>query len=195
MEENKINAPLDSNQQSQGTPGLVNNAAKNGLILGGISIVMVLLIYAINYAVLVQMKMILFSLLISVGYAVYAGIGYRKEIGGYISFGKAYQHGFIMFVVSSVLYTLFTFLLYYVIDPELPAKLTEASLANTEEMMRGFGMSEDQLDEAMEKARESTENQFSPGKIALGLIFGAIGGAIFALISGAIVKKNQPVAF
>ena len=190
-----MTTPLDSTQQNQGTPGLMNNAIKNGLILGGISIVMVLLIYAINYAILVQMKMILLSLLVSVGYAVYAGIGYRKEIGGFISFGKAYQHGFIMFVVSSVVYSLFTFLLYYVIDPELPAKLTEASLANTEEMMRGFGMSEDQLEEAMEKARESTANQFSPAKLALGLVFGVIAGAIFALISGAIVKKNQPVSF
>ncbi len=196
MEENKLNTPLDSTSpQNQATPGLMNNAVKNGLILGGISIAMVLVIYAIDYTVLVQMKMILFSLIISVGYAVYAGIAYRKEIGGYISFGKAYQHGFIMFVVSSILYTLFTFLLYYVIDPELPAKLTEASLANTEEMMRGFGMQEDQLDEAMEKARESTANQFSPGKMALGLVFGAIAGAIFALISGAIVKKNRPVSF
>lgn len=195
MEENRVNVPLDSNQQPQGTPGLVNNAAKNGLILGGISIVMVLVIYAIDYTVLVQMKMLLFSLLISVGYAVYAGIGYRKEIGGYISFGKAYQHGFIMFVVSSLLYTLFTFLLYFVIDPELPGKLTEASLANTEEMMRGFGMTEDQLEEAMAKAREGSANQFSPGKMALGFVFGVIGGAIFALISGAIVKKNQPVSF
>lgn len=190
-----MSTPLDSNQQNQGTPGLMNNAIKNGLILGGISVVMVLLIYVIDYTILVQMKMLLFTFLISVGYAVYAGIGYRKEIGGYISFGKAYQHGFFMFIASSVVYTLFTFLLYYVIDPELPAKLTEASLANTEEMMRGFGMAEDQLEEAMEKAREASANQFSPAKMALGLVFGVIAGAIFALISGAIVKKNQPVAF
>jgi hypothetical protein len=182
-------------EETKPTSTLVSNAVKNGLILGGISIVMVLVIYAIDYTILVQFKMLLLSLLISIGYAVYAGIAYRKEIGGYLSFGKAYQHGFIMFVVSSILYTMFNLLLYYVIDPELPAKLTEASLANTEEMMRGFGMSEDQLDEAMEKARESSVDQFSPTKLALGVVFGAVAGAIFALISGAIVKKNQPVAF
>jgi hypothetical protein len=195
MEENKIKAPLDSNQQNPGTPGLVNNAVKNGLILGGISVVLTLVIYAINYAILVQMKMMLLSILVSVGYAVYAGINYRKEIGGFISFGKAYQHGFIMFAASGVVSVLFSFLLYFVIDPELPGKLTEASLANTEEMMRGFGMPEDQMDEAMEAARESTQNQFSPAKIALTYVFLVVAGAIFALISGAIVKKNQPVSF
>jgi Protein of unknown function (DUF4199) len=196
MEENKISTPLDSTApQNQGTPGLINNAIKNGLILGGISIALTLIIYAVNYAILVQFKMMLFSLLISVGYAIYAGIVYRKEIGGFISFGKAYQHGFIMFAASGIISVIFSFLLYYVIDPELPGKLTEASIANTEEMMRGFGMPEDQLEEALEKARESTENQFSPGKIALSYVFILIGGAIFALISGAIVKKNQPVTF
>lgn len=195
MEENKINAPLDSTPNDQTTPGLVNNAVKNGLILGVISVVLTLLIYAIDYAILVQLKMMFLSLLVSVGFAIYAGITYRKEIGGFISFGKAYQHGFLMFAASGVVSVLFTFLLYFVIDPELPGKLTEASLANTEEMMRSFGMQEDQMEQAMEAARESTKNQFSPAKVALTYVFILIGGAIFALISGAIVKKNRPVSF
>ncbi|MBL7838668.1 MAG: DUF4199 domain-containing protein [Cyclobacteriaceae bacterium] len=190
-----MTAPLDSSQESQGTPGFMNNAIKNGLILGGISIGLTLLLYVVNYAILVQLKMLAFSLLISVGYAIYAGISYRNTIGGYLSFGKAWQHGFIMFAVSGIVSLLFTFLLYFVIDPELPQKLAEASLANSEEMMRSFGMPEDQMEEALEKARESTQNQFAPGKMALSYVFVLIGGAIFALISGAIVKKNRPVEF
>jgi Protein of unknown function (DUF4199) len=190
-----MSAPLDSKQPSQETPGLVNNAVKSGLILGGISIALTLVIYAVDYTILVQLKMLLLTLLISVGFAVYAGITYRKEIGGFITFGKAWQHGFITFAVSSSISILFSFVLYYVIDPELPQKLTEASLANTEEMMRSFGMPEDQMEEAMEKAREGSKDQFSVSKTALSYVFFLIGGAILALISGAIVKKNQPVTF
>lgn len=176
-------------------PSLVNSAVKNGLILGVISILLVLVIYLIDYTILVELKMMLLSLVISLGYAVYAGINYRKEIGGFISFGKAFQHGFLTFAISGILYTVFSIVLYHVIDTELPAKLTEASLANTEAMMTGFGMPEDQLEEAMEKARESTAGQFTVGKQVMGYGFALIFYAIIALISGAIVKKNQPVAF
>lgn len=190
-----MSAPLDSKQPGQETPGLVNNAVKNGLILGVISVMLTLAIYAIDYTILIQFKMLLLSLLVSVGYAVYAGITYRKEIGGFISFGKAWQHGFITFAVSSTVSVLFSFVLYYVIDPELPQKLTEASLANTEEMMRGFGMPDDQVEEAMEKAREGSKDQFSVSKTAISYVFFLVGAAILALISGAIVKKNQPVTF
>lgn len=182
-------------EETKPSPTLVSHAVKNGAILAGISIVFILVCYAVDYTLLVQLKLLLLSLLISVGYAIYAGINYRKEIGGFLSFGKAFQHGFVLFAVSGIIYTLFTFVLYYAIDPELPEKLKEAQLVNTEEMMRNFGMPEDKLDEALEKAREDMKSQYSPVKMIIGYLISLIIYAILALISGAIVKKKQPETF
>ncbi len=183
-------------EENTNKPALVNNAIKNGVILGVISILITLVIYVVNYAALVQVKVALLLFAISIGFAIYAGINYRKEIGGFIPFGKAFQHGFIIFAISGLISTIFTILLYHVIDPELPSKLVEASFTNTEEMLSGFGMDPDQVEAAMEKARESnTGDQFTPAKQALGFFIGLIFAAIFALITGAIVKKNEPVTF
>lgn len=178
------------NQTTQ--PSLFNNAIKNGLILGGISIVLVLIIYVVNFEWLVSMKMLLITLIISIGYAAYSGIAYRKEIGGYMAFGKAFQHGLIMFMVSSFIYTLFSIVLYTVIDPELPSKLTDAAVANAESMMQSFGMPEDKMEEALDQARVDTEKRFTISGMLLGFVYSIIMNAIFALISGAIVKKKEP---
>ncbi len=75
-------------------------------------------------------------------------------------------------------------------------KLTDVSVQNAEEMMRKFGMPEgQQMDEAIEKARIDAAARYTLGGLALGYVWALIGCAVFALISGAIVKKKQPVTF
>lgn len=175
---------------------LMNNAIKHGLILSAISIVLTLTFYAVDYTLLATIKIGLLSLVIFLGYGVYAGLAYRKEIGGFMSFKDAFIHGFIVFAFSALISTVFNILLHTVIDPELGQKLTEVAVQNAEEMMRKFGMPEgDQMDEAIEKARVDAAGRYTLGGLALGYIWALIGCAVFALISGAIVKKKEPVAF
>lgn len=181
-------------ENENATPSFINHAAKHALILGVISVVLTLAAYAIDYTLLVSMSFLLISLAIYIGYGIYAGINYRNEIGGYLSFGKAFQHGFVVFAVSALVSTIFSFLLYTVIDPELPAKLTEAAMENAEKMMAGFGMPEEQMEEALAKTQEDTLKRYTVGGLASGYAFTLIGCAIFALISGAIAKKKEPEA-
>jgi hypothetical protein len=94
--------------------------------------------------------------------------------------------------VSGIIYTVFNILLYHVIDPELPAKLTEVSLENAQKMMEGFGMPEDQMDQAMEGARRRTENQFSMGGLALSYGIGLIIYAVLSSITSIFVRRNAP---
>lgn len=188
--------PLDSQTPNAlAAPGLVQNAVKHGLILGAITIVMTLLLYAIDYTMLASIKFALLSLVVFLGYGIYAGISYRKEIGGFLSFKHAFVHGFLVFITSAIISTIFNILLHTVIDPELGQKLTDVSVQNAEDMMRNFGMPEDQLDEALEKARTDAAGRYKVGGLALGLVWASIGCAIFALISGAIAKKKQPETF
>lgn len=189
--------PLDSQTQNElSAPGLRQNAVKHGLILGAISIVMTLLFYVIDYTLLATIKVGLISLVVFLGYGIYAGISYRKEIGGFLSFKNAFLHGFALFAISALLSTIFNIVLYTVVDPELPAKLTEVTIQNTQEMMAGFGMPEgEQMDEALAKARTDAEGRYTVGGLALGYVWALIGCAVFALISGAIVKKKRPETF
>jgi hypothetical protein len=171
---------------------LMQHAAKWGLILGGVSIVLTIIAYAADYTILADWKFGIFVLLLLLGATIYAGINYRGQIGGFLPYGKAFQHGFILLAVSGLISTAFMILLYTVIDTELPAKLTEVTIENTEKMMANFGMPEDQMDKALEDARKRSEGQFS----GLGSIksygFGLIFYAVISLITSIFVRKNQP---
>jgi hypothetical protein len=82
---------------TQTPPSLFQHALKHAAILGVISIVLTLAAYAIDYTLLVSMSFAFLSFAVYLGYGIYAGIQYRKENGGYLAFGKAFQHGFITF--------------------------------------------------------------------------------------------------
>lgn len=175
-------------------PTLMQHAIRWGLITAAVSIIYTMLLYVVDYTLMVQLKFLFLALAVYLGITIYAGIDYRKSIGGFLAYGKAWQHGFMILALSGLIASIFSLLLYNVIDTELPQKLTDASMENTRAMMEGFGAPEDSIDEAMEKAKESTAKQFTVGGIAMGYIYIAIFSAIMALISAIFVRKNQPVA-
>jgi hypothetical protein len=175
------------------TTSLFQHALKWGLIVGGISIALTCVIYAIDYALLANWKTGIVIFLMFIGLAIYGGINYRNEIGGYLPYGKAFQHGFILMAISGLISSVFMVLLYTVIDPELPEKLVKVGMENAQAMMESFGMPEDQMDKAMEDARKRTENQYTVSGTAMGYGIGLIIYAVLSLITALFVRKNEPV--
>ena len=180
-------------EQEEKTPTLINHALKWGFICGSISIVIIVLLYVVDYTMMVQFKYLIISLIIGLTAVSYAGIDYRKTIGGFLPYGKAWQHSMITFAVSGFTYSIFAMLLYFVIDPELPEKLVEASLENARAMMENFGAPADQIDTEVEKARARTENQFTIGGIGMGYGISLIVYAVLSTITALISRKNPPV--
>jgi uncharacterized integral membrane protein len=180
------------NSSTTEQPTLLQHAFRWALITAGVSITYTMLLYIIDYTLMVQLKMLFIALAVYFGITIYAGVDYRKSIGGFLPYGKAFQHGFIILAVSGLFASLFNLLLYFVIDPELPQKLVDASLENTRAMMESFGAPEESMDEAMEKARESSAKQFTVAGMAMGYIWIAVFSAIMALISSLFVRRNQP---
>jgi hypothetical protein len=174
-------------------PTLFKHGLRWAIINAVVGILIVIVLYVIDYTLMIQLKVLLVSLLIYMGIAIYAGIDYRNSVGGYLSYGKAWQHAMVIFAVSALITTLFNLVFYTVIDPELPGKLTEASLENTREMMVGFGAPEDQIDKELDKARERTENQFKPAGMAMGYGIILIFSAIMASITSLFVRRNEPI--
>ncbi len=184
----------DTSTSPQG-PSLINHAIKWGLISAAVSIIITLLLYVVDYTLMVQIKFALFSLVLYLGIVIYGGIEYRKSEGGYLDFGKAYLHGLIIFALSGLVGTIFNILLYTVIDPELPTKLVDASIENTRAMMEQFGAPADGMDEALEKVKTDTEARFTVVGLAKSYLWVVVVSAVLALITGLIVRKRQPVEF
>lgn len=165
-------------------------AIKAGVITGLIMTVITFLCYFINYELLGAAWLGGASLLIYCGLIIFFGIEYRKELGGFMSFGTAFQFAFISLIIMLVVTTFGNMLLFLVLDPGLGERMADLTMENTLKMMDSFGAGElpsDQMDE-MKKG-------FSEAYTAWGMIKGAgfmlIFYAILALILGAIIKKKD----
>jgi len=172
---------------------LFSHSLRWALISGGVSIALTVLLYVVDYTLMVQLKVLFIMLAIYLGIVIYSGIDYRKSIGGFIPFGKAFQHGFIILALSGLISTFFSIILYTVIDPDLPQNLIDASIENTRAMMEQFGTPEDAMDEALDKAKVDIADRFTLVGMLKSYITIAIASAIMALITALIVRKNEPV--
>jgi hypothetical protein len=155
----------------------------NGLILALIGIVYSLVMYFLdltlnNYQgyVLVLIQFVVMYFLLK---------SYRDNyLHGQISYGQAVGAGVIMYLYSVILTSVFTYILYTIIDPGLVAK----QLAMAEQAMRARGnMTESQIDTAM----KFTEKFMKPGIMVIsGIFIGMIFGTIISLIVSIFIKKE-----
>lgn len=126
---------------------------------------------------------------------VYFGIkSYRdKYRNGVISFGKAFQVGILIAVISSLIYV-FAWLIYspYMM-PDFPQKYAASQIENAKEA----GKSEVEIAEIkaqMDKYIAATKNPFIYGLMTFAEPFPV--GLVITLISAAILKRrSQPVTF
>ena len=169
-----------------------NHAIKSGLMIGVILIVITLLLYIIDSTLLAAMWVGIVIFILLMVLVSYFGVQHRKEIGGFMTFGKAWIYSMQAFVAAGLIVTIFNILLYNVIDPELPSIIADKSVENAESMMQRFGMPEDQMDEALEKARTDTLDRFTVTGSLVGFLWGLIIYAVLSLITGAIIKKKEP---
>jgi len=178
------------NEVEETTP-LLQSAIRAGVILGLISTVITYAIYFIDYTLMVSSWVGFGTFALMLAVVIYFGIEYRKEIGGFMSFGKAFRFSFIALVTSAFISSIASILLFNVIDPNLAVTLGDLQLENSLAMMDRFGMgnalSSDQIDEMR---ISMYENYTISGIIkTFGILI--IGSAFFSLILGAIIKKKD----
>ena len=122
--------------------------------------------------------------------AVLAAVKQKKIQGGYLSFGEALKGVFIVFVITGLGSTLFQYVLFNYIDVPFREALSQKTAEMTEEMLRKFGMKDDDIEKATDEILSG--RSYSAGKMMLGFAFGCIISFIIALIIAAIVKKKKP---
>lgn len=165
-------------------------ATRQGLLLAAISIGISLVSILLGFATKPMANLMMFIPMIAVCvYFVHVAITQVRDwnYGGSITYNKAFMTGFITLIVAGVLLSIFNVLIQFMM-PELIEQSIEASA----DMMEKMGLSQEEIDEAIDRMRES-QNSLSARLFGfLGqLFFYAVISAIFAAIMAAVVKKNK----
>ncbi len=165
-----------------------------GIYLAAISIVLSLIIWATslieNLGLFGSAFIGVFQLVMLAFLLVYFTKRYRDSMfDGRITFGQAFSFGVMLIVFSSVISSLYSFILNKYIDPDYMHRVMTMIQDKTYQMLSNSGLSQDQIDAQMAKFEE--KGIPSPIEtLVSSLEGGLIGGAIMSLISSAIVKKN-----
>ena len=170
----------------------IQSAVRPGIILGLVSLVLTYVAYFIDSSYLASGYFGLVALVLFFALIIYFGKEYRNELGGFMTFGVAFNFSFFTILTSGVLGLIGTILLFHVIDPSLPQVLGEITFESQLEMMEKFGASPDSLaPEVLDEMREASASNFTLVGQLKGFGIGLIAYAIIALILGAILKKRD----
>jgi len=161
-----------------------------GLYLGAFFILITGIIYAVDLDIFLNWWLRILFFIIAIGTGVVAAMKIRSQLGGYISFKDAFTGFFLTMVVSTVLSTIVSIVLFAVIDPEAAQYLNEQILIQTKEMMERWNTPQEIMISELEKARD--KDNFSVGNQSFGMLISFIFYAIFGLIVALIVKRKNP---
>lgn len=168
------------------------SAIKPGLTIGLVSLALTFIAYFIDSTLLGSAWFGLVAIVVFFVLIIYFGKQYRAELGGFMSFGTAFNFSFITILISGLVGLLGQILLFQVIDPSLAGVLADQAFETQMSMMAKFGQDPDTMDPALlEQMKTSTIDSFTLMGQLKTFGFGLIVYAIIALILGAILKKKD----
>ena len=155
-----------------------------GAIVGFVSILLGVILYIMGLTTQNWVSWI--TSLITLAVLIYCLVAYRKEyLGGFASYGQIFLMALMIGIISTILSTLYSYILMGIIDPELIDKI---KLAAEEKIMTNPRIPESYQDVALERL----DKQMTLQRM---LIMGAVGGivinAVIGLIAAAFIKKEE----
>ncbi|MDX5340317.1 MAG: DUF4199 domain-containing protein [Cyclobacteriaceae bacterium] len=167
-------------------------AIRPGITIGLVALAITYIAYFIDSTLLASGWFGLVALVVFFVLIIYFGRQYRTELGGFMSFGTAFNFSFITMIISGLISLIGQILLFQVIDPDLPQVLADLTFENSLSMMEKFGANPDSLSPAqLDEIRNSSSSGFTLSGQLKGFGFGLIAYAIIALILGAVLKKRD----
>ena len=171
-----------------------------GLILGvALLAVSILSFYILTSdtgnAWLIVFSPIIFSVFIPIVIVLLFCFNLRKIIGGYWTFKQAVTGIFIMFILSYAVQVIGRDVVFArVVEPNMVAKTQTAMLKATTTMLKKSGANQATIDQkrADIQTQLSEEKNITVGSIIQGYVITVIFLFVFAVIFGAILKKNPP---
>jgi hypothetical protein len=165
-------------------PTVFYNGLVWGAILGFLGIIYNVILYMLDQNM--NQTLSILGILITIVVLIIGVRSFRDNVrGGVLPFGPAFQFGFIVVLVSSVIGIIYSYILWTVIDPDIIGKIKDMQM----EKMLEQGVPEEALDQAMAIAGKFTTPLMMT---IMGLFSAVLMGTIVALIIAAIFKKNEP---
>lgn len=161
-----------------------------GLIAGGISAGYTLIAYLIDQELFVNWWAGIVLWVVTLTVMVLAVSRIKKEQSGYISFKEGFTSFFLTWAICAVIGVVMNLLLFTVIDPGAAEGIREMAIEAQIEMFEGFGMSDEDMLEQIERVENM--DQFAIGAQLQGLVYSLLFGAVIGLIVAAAFKKNRP---
>ena len=112
---------------------------------------------------------------------------------GFLTYGEAIKNTFLTGFSGMVISGLTTIVIINLIDPGILEVLQAQAIEYAESIISLFGVSDDVINEAMEKAEEDFEGQFTPLAQLLNILKVSIMVIIIAAIVSIFVKKNESI--
>lgn len=172
---------------------MINEVIKrNGVTYGIILGVILALITATIYAV--DLKLFVSGWIGGLSFIIYLVVGIllltktKKEIG-FFSFKDAFTTFFITTIIALAISTLFSIVLFNVIDPEAKETVNQLLIKYMAETLQKFGTPAAAINEALTKMKENSP--FSALEQVKALVFSIVGYSILGLILAAFFKSKS----
>ncbi len=166
-----------------------NLPIKYGLLTGGISIAISVILYLISQDAYLKYN-VLPQYIVEIYFMVSIVSVLKFQNGGYINFFDGFKAAWLTYVLAASLIAAFTYLLMNYIDPSLIERLKAIQVEAVEAAAKWIKMPEDDLETQIEII-EST-NPYDLKSIANLPVSFIFPGAIIASII-ALIKKREPV--
>ena len=162
---------------------------KNGLVLGGIYVVLDIIKYVNGAEFFVNNYVSFATLLLAAIFPIYYLLQYKKSENGFIDFRSAFSICTGILIASGFILLVFNILLFNIIDPGFSLELLDVTINTAVIQLEAFGMSDEQISSAIEMME--AETNFSPLNMLKGFGFTIVGYTLFGLLVAAITKKNN----
>lgn len=179
--------------QTEQTHASMSTWLKYALIGGGIAILLYVIPYIFNERLLFEQSyswIIIVALLVA---GVLAAIERKNRQNKILPFGQAVSTSFSAYTLATLIYTAFTVLLQFVIDPKFMVRAREFQMEKLQERLDKGEFTKQQYDKVVEFMGE-----MSSGKvlmfIAIFFIVMLVIGLVVFLISSSIIRTKEEEA-
>lgn len=171
------------NQTSSSKSIMINH----GLILGLISILISVTVYALGKTYDQHWSVGVISFLIMVAVIVMGIKKFKASNGGYLSLGEAIKIGLGIALISGIISVVYTFIFTTYIEPDFFINLVQVQ----EQKWIDAGLTDEQIEMQTEMMKKMSGPMVTAGFTVIGSLF---FGFIISLISGAAMKeKNEDI--
>lgn len=169
---------------------LRKNAAMLGLFLGLAMVVFTTIAYAVDLNLFTKWWFGIGTMALVVAFGCVSGIRNKKAAGGFLGFKDTFVSFFITAIIGILISTLYSVLLFNVIDPDAKTVITENVIKYTVEMMQSFGTKPSDINKIIDEMKNT--DSFGFAGQAKGMVWNILIYSIIGLIASLIIKRDKP---